>query len=150
MQICICNNIGTNIKCAFVTCNPLFHQIYLIIYQFPYELVFLSLSLSLSLILQTLHQPYIRTKNEEIDVAIVCDCLQLERDGPTYRPTDQLTDKASYRDAWTHLKKNEKEKKLEEQSSYEQFEPQIALEIRTLRLRKKYHVPIKYYECKLV
>ena len=55
---------------------------------------------------------------------------------------DRQTDKASYRDAWTHLKKNEKEEKLEEQSSYEQFEPQIALEIRTLRLRKKYHVPI--------
>ena len=44
-------------------------------------------------------------KNDEIDFAIVCDRFQLEREGPTDQPTNQRTDKASYRDAWTHLKR---------------------------------------------
>ena len=30
---------------------------------------------------------------------------QLDHHGPTDQPTDRRTDKASYRDAWTHLKK---------------------------------------------
>ena len=38
--------------------------------------------------------------------AIVCDCFQLERDRPTDQPTNGRRDKASYRDAWTHLKRN--------------------------------------------
>ena len=31
---------------------------------------------------------------------------QLDHHGPTNRLTDGWTDKASYRDAWTHLKRN--------------------------------------------
>ena len=34
-------------------------------------------------------------------------------DGPTHGPTDGWTDKASYRDAWTHLKTSESEKDVQ-------------------------------------